>query len=140
MPGMFTWGEVFGIASHAVKGGRRVVKNSPGSSDGQAKPHRPRSTRRTRATSTRKPASPKPGPFGPRPTTATDAQAFTARNNPRVQMAAPCPRCQLKTLAHSNGESFISCRNPECELLLSREEYERRVKEMADAITLGQAA
>jgi hypothetical protein len=68
------------------------------------------------------------------------AQAFTARNNPRVQMAAPCPRCQLKTLAHSNGESFISCRNPECELLLSREEYDRRVKEMADAITLGQAA
>jgi hypothetical protein len=68
------------------------------------------------------------------------AQFFTSRNNPRVQMAAPCPRCHLKTLAHCNGETFISCRNPECELLLSREEYDRRVKEMTEAITLGQAA
>lgn len=68
------------------------------------------------------------------------AQFFTRRDNPRVQMAAPCPNCHLKTLAHCNGETFISCRNPECELLLSREEYDRRVKEMAEAITLGQAA
>ena len=68
------------------------------------------------------------------------AQFFTRRDNPRIQMAAPCPHCHLKTLAHCNGETFISCRNPECELLLSREEYDQRVKEMADAITLGQAA
>lgn len=68
------------------------------------------------------------------------SQFFTRRDNPRIQMAAPCPNCHLKSLGHSNGESFISCRNPECELLLSREEYDRRVKEMAEAITLGQAA
>jgi len=68
------------------------------------------------------------------------AQFFTARNNPRVQMAAPCPRCHLKTLAHSNGESYISCRNPECEVLLSREEYDERTKQIANAIIGGQAA
>jgi hypothetical protein len=68
------------------------------------------------------------------------AQFFTARNNPRVQMAAPCPRCHLKTLAHSNGESYISCRNPECEVLLSREEYDERTKQIANAIIVGQAA
>ncbi len=67
-------------------------------------------------------------------------QLFTRRDNPRIQMAAPCPHCHLKTLAHYNGETFISCRNPECELLLSRAEYDRYVKEMSDAIRLGQAA
>ena len=55
-------------------------------------------------------------------------------------MAAPCPRCHLKTLAHSNGESYISCRNPECEVLLSREEYDERTKQIANAIIGGQAA
>jgi len=34
MPGMFTWGEVFGIAGHAIKGGRQVVKNGHESADG----------------------------------------------------------------------------------------------------------
>ena len=68
------------------------------------------------------------------------AQVFTSRNNPRVQMAAPCPRCHLKTLAHSNGESYISCRNPECEVLLSREEYDERTKEIANAIIIDHAA
>ena len=34
MPGMFTWGEVFGIAGHTVKGGRQVVKNGHESADG----------------------------------------------------------------------------------------------------------
>lgn len=68
------------------------------------------------------------------------AQFFTRRDNPRIQKAAPCPRCHLKTLSHSNGESFISCRNPECETLLSREEYDERAKEMAGAIVIDQAA
>lgn len=68
------------------------------------------------------------------------AQFFTRRDNPRVQMSAPCPRCHLKSLSHSNGESYISCRNPECELLLSREEYDQRAKEMAGAIVINQAA
>lgn len=34
MPGMFTWGEVFGIAGHAVRGGRQVVANGHESADG----------------------------------------------------------------------------------------------------------
>lgn len=68
------------------------------------------------------------------------AQFFTRRDNPRIQKAAPCPRCHLKSLAHSNGESFISCRNPECEVLLSRDEYEQHTKEMAGAIIIDHAA
>lgn len=34
MPGMFTWGEVFGIAGHAIKGGRQVVRNGHEAADG----------------------------------------------------------------------------------------------------------
>lgn len=34
MPGMYTWGEVFGIAGHAVRGGRQVVKNGHETADG----------------------------------------------------------------------------------------------------------
>jgi hypothetical protein len=34
MPGIYTWGEVFGIAGHAVKGGRQVVRNGHESADG----------------------------------------------------------------------------------------------------------
>lgn len=68
------------------------------------------------------------------------AQFFTRRDNPRVQLIAPCPRCHLKSLSHSNGESFISCRNPECEVLLSREEYDQHTKETAGAIVIDHAA
>jgi hypothetical protein len=67
-------------------------------------------------------------------------QYFTRRDNPRVQKAAPCPHCHLKSLSHSNGESFISCRNPQCEVLLSRDEYDRYAKEMAGAIVIDHAA
>lgn len=34
MPGMFTWGEVFSIAGHAIKGGRQVVRNGHEAADG----------------------------------------------------------------------------------------------------------
>ncbi|UPZ27652.1 hypothetical protein MUK60_07370 [Streptomyces sp. LRE541] len=68
------------------------------------------------------------------------AQFFTRRDNPRIQMAAPCPRCHLKTLSHSNGESYISCRNPECEVLLSRQEYDQHTKEVTGAIIIDHAA
>lgn len=34
MPGMYTWGEVFGIAGHTVRGGRQVVKNGHENADG----------------------------------------------------------------------------------------------------------
>lgn len=34
MPGMYTWGEVFGIAGHTVRGGRQVVKNGSEYADG----------------------------------------------------------------------------------------------------------
>jgi hypothetical protein len=46
----------------------------------------------------------------------------------------------LKTLPHTNGESYISCRNPECEVLLSREEYDERTKQIANAIIIDHAA
>ena len=67
-------------------------------------------------------------------------QLFTRRDNPRLQLAAPCPRCHLKTLSHSNGETFIACRNPECELLLSRAEYDHHTKQLTDAVTIREAA
>lgn len=67
-------------------------------------------------------------------------QLFTRRDNPRIQMTTPCPYCHLRTLTKSNGETFIACRNPECELLLSRDEYDRHTKEMAEAIAISQAA
>ncbi len=34
MPGMYTWGEVLGIAGHTVRGGRQVVKNGHEAADG----------------------------------------------------------------------------------------------------------
>lgn len=68
------------------------------------------------------------------------AQLFTRRDNPRIQMTAPCPRCQLRTLSHSNGETYIACRNPECELLLSRSEYEQHTRGLVDTVTIRQAA
>lgn len=34
MPGMYTWGEVLGIANHTVRGARQVVKNGHESRDG----------------------------------------------------------------------------------------------------------
>lgn len=34
MPGMYTWGEVFGIAGHAVRGGCEVVRNGHERADG----------------------------------------------------------------------------------------------------------
>lgn len=68
------------------------------------------------------------------------AQFFTRQDNPRVQKSAPCPRCHLKSLSHSNGESYISCRNPECEVLLSPDEYDQHTKEVAGAIVISQAA
>jgi hypothetical protein len=34
MPGMYTWGEVFGIAGHTIRGARQVVKNGHEGADG----------------------------------------------------------------------------------------------------------
>ncbi|MEU1273010.1 hypothetical protein [Streptomyces sp. NPDC005799] len=34
MPGMYTWGEVFGIAGHAIRGGRQVVRSGSENVDG----------------------------------------------------------------------------------------------------------
>lgn len=34
MPGMYTWGEVFGLAGHTARGARQVVKNGHEHADG----------------------------------------------------------------------------------------------------------
>jgi hypothetical protein len=52
------------------------------------------------------------------------ATRFTRRDQLRVQMAAPCPKCALRSLAHVDGEDYISCGNPLCENLMTESEYE----------------
>ena len=39
-------------------------------------------------------------------------------------MGRPCPRCRLYTLWLTDGEEHIRCVNPDCQRLLSREEYD----------------
>jgi hypothetical protein len=51
------------------------------------------------------------------------ASRFTRRDQLRIQLAAPCPRCLLRTLVHEDGQEYIECRNPACTLLLSEQEY-----------------
>lgn len=68
------------------------------------------------------------------------AQLFTRRDNPRIQMTGACPRCQLRTLSHSNGETYIACRNPECELLMSHAEYAEHARGLAGEVTVRVAA
>ncbi|MHA6764709.1 hypothetical protein [Streptacidiphilus sp. PAMC 29251] len=56
---------------------------------------------------------------------------FTRRDSLRVQLAAPCPRCALRTLAHEDGEEYIECRNPACGALLTDAEYATHAGEVA---------
>lgn len=51
------------------------------------------------------------------------AQRFTRRDALRVQLAAPCPRCDLRSLAREDGDEYIECRNPSCGTLLTDTEY-----------------
>lgn len=51
------------------------------------------------------------------------AERFTKRDKLTVQMAAPCPRCDLRTLARADGDAYIECRNPACGGLLTEGEY-----------------
>jgi hypothetical protein len=55
----------------------------------------------------------------------TACLTFTARTPYRAQKAAPCPRCSLRTLSRGDGEDYIACRNPACELLLTQAEYDQ---------------
>jgi hypothetical protein len=59
------------------------------------------------------------------------AARFTKRDALRVQMAAPCPRCSLRTLAHEDGEDYIACQNPACGTLLTEAEYSTHASELA---------
>lgn len=51
------------------------------------------------------------------------AVRFTRRDQLRVQMTAPCPRCDLRTLVQDDGEDYIECKNPACGSLLTPAEY-----------------
>lgn len=51
------------------------------------------------------------------------AQRFTRRDQLRVQLAAPCPKCDLRTLARDDGDDYIECKNPSCGVLLTSKEY-----------------
>jgi hypothetical protein len=59
------------------------------------------------------------------------ATRFTRRDSLKVQMAAPCPRCALRTLSHEDGEEYIECRNPGCGVLLTEGEYATHAGEVA---------
>jgi hypothetical protein len=68
------------------------------------------------------------------------ATRFTRRDALRVQCAAPCPRCQLRTLAHSDGEEYIECSNVGCGALLTPGEYATYAGEVAAAEQYERAA
>lgn len=59
------------------------------------------------------------------------AVRFTRRDTLRVQLAAPCPRCQLRALAREDGDEYIECRNPACGSLLTETEYRVYAGEVA---------
>jgi hypothetical protein len=68
------------------------------------------------------------------------ATRFTRRDALRIQLAAPCPRCQLRTLAREDGDEYIECRNPACGTLLTETEYRVYAGEVAAEEVAQQAA
>lgn len=58
------------------------------------------------------------------------ALRFTRRDTLRVQLTAPCPHCDLRTLAHDDGDTYIECRNPNCGLLLTDSEYLQHTRQL----------
>jgi hypothetical protein len=61
------------------------------------------------------------------------AERFTARDNRLTLYQVPCPRCTLLTLCKADGDEYIACRNPECEVLLTSAEYLDHVRTLAAA-------
>lgn len=61
------------------------------------------------------------------------AERFTARDNRLTHYRVPCPRCSLLTLCKADGDEYIACRNPACEVLLTSTEYLDHVRALAAA-------
>lgn len=59
------------------------------------------------------------------------AERFTARDNRLEHYRVPCPRCTLLTLCKADGDDYIGCRNPACEVLLTSAEYLDHVRALA---------
>jgi hypothetical protein len=59
------------------------------------------------------------------------AQRFTARDRRLEQHRVPCPRCEMLTLFRENGDDYIECRNPLCQLLLTPAEFHEHTKQLA---------
>lgn len=70
------------------------------------------------------------------------AQRFIRAHEQRdVEKMAPCPRCHGPYLAESrdlrlvDDRPYIECRDPDCRRILTTAEYERYVKELAQAVS-----
>lgn len=61
------------------------------------------------------------------------AERFTKRDTRLEHYRIPCPRCALLTLCRADGDDYIGCRNPACEVLLTGAEYLDHVRELAAA-------
>lgn len=59
------------------------------------------------------------------------AQQFTGRDERLEHHRVPCPRCELLTLFRADGEDYIACRNPACELLLTPVELAEHCRVLA---------
>jgi hypothetical protein len=68
------------------------------------------------------------------------ATRFTRRDQLRVQMGAPCPKCDLRSLARDDGDEYVECRNPACGVLLTVKEYELYSRVVANESTFDQVA
>lgn len=68
------------------------------------------------------------------------AVRFTRRDQLRVQMAAPCPKCDLRSLVQEDGEDYIACSNAECGALFTRGEYDDHVERLTSGSKIRAAA
>lgn len=68
------------------------------------------------------------------------AVRFTRRDHLRIQMPAPCPKCDLRSLIQDDGDDYIACTNTECGSLLTRTEYDDHVGRLTSGSLIRAAA
>lgn len=68
------------------------------------------------------------------------AQRFTARDPRLEHHRVPCPRCDMLTLYRADGDDYIGCRNPACELLLTPGELHEHTRTLASTHRLQTAS
>lgn len=59
------------------------------------------------------------------------AERFTSRDQRLEQREAPCRRCGWRSLFFADGADYIECRNPNCETLMTEQEYRDWANEVA---------